>query len=408
MKPVSFLGVTILLLGPLAAAAQFPGMDKVIKGAKVAAESRSWTPAEEKAIGEATASKLVAVFGLYEEPRAVKYVNLVGAAVAGRAPRQDLAYQFGILDTEMVNAFATPGGYVLVTRGLLANVEDEAELAGVLGHEIIHTSERHIEKELRSRKIAGAFIEEGTAQIPVAEIANLADRISDVLLAGKLSRDKENEADSKGLELAAALGYDPRAFPEFLDYLGKGSAESGNKRFLGTLAASHPKFSDRVKHLQELIAKRGWDKQERPRLAERYQENIVFGTTERETPAAETPAAPASPPAPPAQRAAAPTPASGGQPTTAASKPGSGGLWDLTMRPFSADQITTDGNKRQKMKVYVRPGALRMEAEEKGQKSMVILRLDRKLMWSLMPDEQMYAELPLNWGQSFAHAAQDQ
>jgi len=286
MKRLLVLSSLLLLLGllqPAAAPAQFPGIDKVVK---VAEAQRAWSAKEEQAIGQATGAKLVAIFGLYEEPRAVKYVNLVGASVAQYAPRQDMKYHFGILDTEMVNAFATPGGYVLVTRGLLANLEDEAELAGVLGHEVIHTGERHIEKELRSRKMAAIGVEAGTEQIPFGELAGLADRVTNQLLAGKLSRDKENEADTRGLELAAAAGYDPRAFPEFLGFLGQASDEAGNKKAVGNLNASHPKFSDRVKRLDEQIGKRGWDKEERPRLAERYQENVVFP---------ETPAEPAPP-----------------------------------------------------------------------------------------------------------------
>ncbi len=276
MKRLVVLFSLVILLGLLGAApapAQFPGIDKVIKAAEA---QRAWSANEELAIGQATGAKLVAIFGLYEEPRAVKYVNLVGASVAQYAPRQDMKYHFGILDTEMVNAFATPGGYVFVTRGLLANVQDEAELAGVLGHEVTHTGERHIEKELRSRKMAAIAVEAGAEQIPVGELAHVADRVTNQLLTGKLSRDKENEADTKGLELAAAAGYDPRAFPEFLGFLGQASEEAGNKKAVGNLTASHPKFSDRMKRLDEMVAKRGWDKEERPRLAERFQENVVF------------------------------------------------------------------------------------------------------------------------------------
>ena len=114
----------------LNARAQF-GLDKVLKAKQVADAQKDWTPEEEKAVGEATAAKLVAVFGLYENPAMVKYVNLVGQAVAQYAGRQDISYRFAILDTEMVNAFACPAGYIFVTRGLLANVEDEAELAEI-------------------------------------------------------------------------------------------------------------------------------------------------------------------------------------------------------------------------------------------------------------------------------------
>ncbi|MCI0403498.1 MAG: M48 family metalloprotease [Acidobacteria bacterium] len=277
------------LLAALPLAAQFPKIPGGDKAKKVADTQKEWTADEEKQIGEATAAKMIAVFGLYEEPRAVKYVNLVGEGLAQFAPRQTLDYRFAILDTDIVNAFATPGGYIFITRGLLANLENEAELAGILGHEIIHTSERHLEKELRGRKLGAVAVEEGTSRIPVAELAKLADQMADTLLAGKLSRDKENEADSKGLELVAAVGYDTTAFPEFLQWLGEASNRAENRQGLGVLAASHPSFSDRVKSLNELISKRNWNKEERPRLPERYQENVVFAVPE-------TPAAPGTMP----------------------------------------------------------------------------------------------------------------
>lgn len=407
----SVVGLLLLaawgLLATRPAVAQFPHIDKVIR---VAEAQREWTPQEEKAIGEATAAKLIAIFGLYEEPRAVKYVNLVGEAVAQFAPRQGMDYHFGILDTEIVNAFACPGGYVFVTRGLLANVEDEAELAGVLGHEVIHTGERHLEKELRNRKMAAIGVEAGAEHIPVSELANLAERTTNFLLAGKLSRDKENEADIKGLEIAAAVGYDTRAFPEFLALLDQASQDTANRRFVGNLTASHPKFSDRIKRLNDLIGQRGWDQQDRPRLAERYHASLVFGPAPAEAPAAAgTPAATEAPAPAAPQPAATPGPTPSTSPGAGAGKPtgGGGGPTAFPFRPFSADQITTQGREHHKVKMYAVEQAFRMEGEEQGQKSIVIMRLDRKVMWSLMPDQQMYAEIPLNWGQSFSQAAQD-
>lgn len=287
LSAVVLASAWLLAASPLAA--QFPKIPGADKAKKVADTQKEWTAEEEKQIGEATAAKLIAVFGLYEEPRAVKYVNLVGEGLAQFAPRQTLDYRFAILDTDIVNAFATPGGYLFVTRGLLVNLESEAELAGVLGHEIIHTSERHLEKELRGRKLGAIAAQEGSSRIPVAELAKLADQMADTLLAGKLSRDKENDADSKGLELVAAVGYDTTAYPEFLQWLGEASNSAENRKGLGILTASHPGFPDRVKNMNELIAKHKWDKEERPRLLERYQENVVFA-------APETPAAPGTAP----------------------------------------------------------------------------------------------------------------
>lgn len=282
--PVAFAPLPSLSLPEASwTAVQFGKIKKIKKKAKKVADSQKpWTAGEEKAIGRAGAAKLVAVFGLYEEPKAVKYVNLVGAALTPYASRQDLDYRFGILDTEIFMAFAAPDGYVFVTRGLLANVESEAELAGVLAHEITHTSERHLEKELRKKKLGAMGIEEGSKQIPVEQLADLADRIGNILLAGKLSRNSENDADAKGLGLVAEAGYDTTAFPEFLSWLDQATREMRNKRALGVLTASHPSFSSRFKTLKKLVKKKKWDKEDRPRLLERYQANVVF----TETPAA--------------------------------------------------------------------------------------------------------------------------
>ena len=405
-------------LGVTSAQAQFPGLDKLVR---VAEAQREWTPVEEQAIGEATAAKLVAVFGLYEYPAMVKYVNLVGQAVAQYAGRQDITYHFAILDTEVVNAFACPGGYIFVTRGLLANVEDEAELAGVLAHEVIHAADKHVEKELRSRKMAAVGTEAATEQavsstggvagMALEQALKVAEKVVDQLLTGKLSRDKENDADTKGLALAAAVGYDPRAYAEFLEWLGQASAGVENQRFLGNLTASHPKYSDRVKRSNDLIAQRGWSQQEWVRPAERYQASVDFTSPPAEAAAAEAgaPATEGMAPTGASSSAAAPAAVSTavqptGTPTAAGSTDDSTGLH---LRPFSADMISTYGKERHRMKVYSKEKAFRMEISEGGQSNITILRYDRRLMWMLMPEEKMFMEMPMQPGRSLGEAAHD-
>lgn len=432
--------VAAALLAAAPARAQIPGLDKVFK---VAEAQREWTPEEEQAIGQATAAKLVAIFGLYENPAMVKYVNLVGGGVSQFAARQDIAYHFAILDTEMVNAFACPGGYIFVTRGLLANAEDEAELAGVLAHEVIHAADKHVEKELRSRKMAGIGTEAaseqavsatgGVAGMALEQALKVAEKVVDQLLTGKLSRDKENDSDTKGVELAAAVGYDPRGYPDFLDWLGQASASTDNQRFLGNLTASHPKFSDRIKRLNELIAKRGWDKEERPRLAERYQTNVDFSApvqvaaAEGTTAPAETSAVPAEVTTPSTQPAAGEEPATpteseaASTPAKAAAKPapatapatsaaqttGGGKPPALFFRPFSADQVATSGKERHRAKIFASEKAFRMEAREQGEEAITILRFDRRVMWVLQPSEKIALEMPMKWGNSFEQAARE-
>jgi Zn-dependent protease with chaperone function len=404
-----------LFLALADAGAQFPGLDKVLK---VAEAQREWSLVEEQSIGEAATAKMVAVLGLYENPEMVKYVNLVGQAVAQFAPRRDLSYRFGILDTEIVNAFACPGGYILVTRGLLANLQNEAELAGVLGHEIIHTAERHLEKELRNRKLAALGYQEGTAQIPMAELTELANRAVDQLLTGKLSRDKEYEADKKGVELAAAVGYDPSAYGEFLSWLDAAGKQGENRRALGILTASHPSHADRVARLQKQIKKEGWDAGERARLAERYQESVDFTPPPPEVPseaatavtevaagAAASAEAALAPAEEPGQAAEAMAEAAAA-PTESATAAAAGGAdWTFEFQPFAADMVTTHQGQQQRAKLYARRHAFRMEPEAREETSIIILRFDRDLSWILIPSQRMYMESSLKQAREMMPAA---
>ena len=147
MKRLLTLFYLITLCASLAHA-QF-GLDKV---AKLGAATKEWTPEEERQIGEAAAAKIIAVFsrpaegdhGLIDDEKQVYYVNLVGQTLAQFAKRP-LPYRFGVLDTPIVWACAMPGGYVFITRGALERIDDEAELAGVLAHEIAHIDGRHLE-----------------------------------------------------------------------------------------------------------------------------------------------------------------------------------------------------------------------------------------------------------------------
>src|SRR5258708_25097457 len=119
-----------------------PATDRAQKAADTFA---SWSPEEEQMIGEAAAAKVIHVLGgILESDSVNNYVNLVGNAVAQFAPRQ-VPYRFAVLDTAIIGAFATPGGFIFITKGALAGMKNEAELAGALGHEIIHVSERHLE-----------------------------------------------------------------------------------------------------------------------------------------------------------------------------------------------------------------------------------------------------------------------
>lgn len=267
--------VLALLLGMALTAslthAQFGGW--VTKGAQKAKEVQEnnapWTPEQEKAIGQASAAKMISVFGVYENPAMVNYVNLVGNTVARQAPR-DVPYHFAILDTEIINAFALPGGYIFITRGALANMRSEAELAGTLAHEVSHVDGRHLEKQIRAKKNKQWLWKEGASYIPgPAELTSLAKDVVSEALNNSYSPSSESEADKKGTEFAAYAGYRATGLRDFLQML----ARADDARRLGLWQKTHPPLPQRVATLTE-IAKQYGDAGQT--LEERFQQNVRF------------------------------------------------------------------------------------------------------------------------------------
>src|SRR5437867_1766816 len=210
---------------------------------------------EEQSIGQAIALQVVARYGgLSEQVDLTRYVNLVGRAVALTCDRPEIAYHFAILNHDSINAFAAPGGYVFVTRGLLGQVRNEAELAAVLGHEIAHISQKHILEVIqRSKQVAGVT-EAGLAyanQNPEA-FKGLIDGAVKKLLDEGLDQDKETQADALGDVFAARVGYDPTAYLTLLNRLR--ALKGDDKAFFKT----HPNFSTRINAVQEVIQTHGW------------------------------------------------------------------------------------------------------------------------------------------------------
>ena len=228
--------------------------EKAQKAKKVADIYKPWTPDQEHVLGEAASARLVHIFGLYENPDMVHYVNLVGNTVARQASR-DVPYHFGILDTEVVTALSLPGGYIFVTRGTLANMHSEAELAGTLAHEVAHVDGRHLEREVRSKKSSQFAKEEAATRVPQgAELVNLAGDLVNGALTTQVSRDKETEADKVGTELAAKAGYDPAGLKNFLEVLAQASDSPQNRKQLGLWGSTHPPFRERVATLTTVAA----------------------------------------------------------------------------------------------------------------------------------------------------------
>jgi predicted Zn-dependent protease len=236
-------------------------LDKVLdageKAAKVAGKVESVLPIgteEEVDIGRGVAATVAGYYKLDRDPALNEYVNLVGLTVAAADARPDIRYRFGVLDTDQVNAISAPGGYIFVTRGALALMDDEAELAGVLGHEVGHVNEKHVVKEIqkRARTELGADVAQAALKTDAAALDKVVGLGTNILFIG-LSRDDELEADSLGTAYAAQAGYDPTGLLRFVKKL----ETNESKPFLSALKATHPKPKDRIKLLQRVSEKNG-------------------------------------------------------------------------------------------------------------------------------------------------------
>ena len=205
---------------------------------------------EESSIGQAIALQVVARYGgTVDQPDMVRYVNLVGRSVALTSDRPDIPYRFAILEDNSINAFAAPAGYIFVTRGLLRQIQNEAELAAVLGHEIAHVSQKHILEVIqRSKRLAGVT-EAGLAYATAnpAAFKNIIDGAVKKLLDEGLDQGKETEADALGEEFAARVGYDAGAYVSLLSRL---RDLKGDDR---ALFKTHPNFSARIQAVQQTI-----------------------------------------------------------------------------------------------------------------------------------------------------------
>ncbi|HUS20460.1 MAG TPA: M48 family metalloprotease [Aeromicrobium sp.] len=203
---------------------------------------------DERKIGEAVSTKVRQEFGVYQNAAVTKYVTLVGSVLAETSERPNLKWEFIVLDTDGVNAFAAPGGIVHITRGALGMIKSEAELAGVLGHEVEHVAQKHTVKAIeQSKRIKlGTDVAAGSREWVNA----LADNVYDDLVENGFDRAQENDADEKGIVLAAKVGYNPSGLGTFLTKLmerNKGESDRNG------LFASHPETEGRVDRLNKQI-----------------------------------------------------------------------------------------------------------------------------------------------------------
>lgn len=222
---------------------------------------------EERDIGRETASKLIGFFHLYKNDAMARYVNLVGSTVASQSERRDIQYHFAVLDSNDVNAFSAPGGYIFVTRGALALCDDESELAGVLAHEVAHVSAKHVVHVIEKDKALRAGMEEASARTGGSPyLKKMSSAVLVKVIDQGLAPADEYDADQKGVGYAYAAGYAADGLDRFLVKLAKATDQGANSFWTRT----HPPVADRNTRIQKLIADQHWDDASRPKLPDRF------------------------------------------------------------------------------------------------------------------------------------------
>jgi predicted Zn-dependent protease len=196
------------------------------------------SPDQELQIGREGYRAVAAEYGLYGDAALQAYVETVGQKVAKASHLPDLEWHFVLLDDPTVNAFAMPGGYVYVTRGILAHLNSEAQLAGVLGHEVGHVTHRHTAERISQQQLYGLGLGLASAfSETVRRYGDVAEQALGLLFL-KYSRDDETEADELGVEYATGAGYDPREIPATYAMLKRVSEQAGQR--LPGFLSTHP------------------------------------------------------------------------------------------------------------------------------------------------------------------------
>ena len=202
---------------------------------------------EEQQLGGEISVKIRDKYGVVQDRGVHKYVTLVGSVLASASSRPNLKWTFVVLDTDGVNAFAAPGGFVHITRGALALIQNEAELADVLAHEIAHVTQKHTLKAIQKSKAIGLGAQASRKDV----VTQAANQGYEILLENNFDRGDEMEADKIGVTLANGAGYSPAGMSAFLTRLA--DRNKALKERSG-IFASHPETKARIDALAKVVS----------------------------------------------------------------------------------------------------------------------------------------------------------
>lgn len=253
--PLTAVAATLALMLPVTGAAQvsLPGAaSRALQGKRALDQLKDLqiTDKEEQDMGAAISARLREKYGVVQSQAVHKYVSLVGRTLAAESTRPNLSWTFIVLDTDGVNAFAAPGGFIHITRGALALIRTEAELAGVLAHEIVHVTDKHTLTAIRNSKA----IDLGSdAALPRNSLLDkVTDAVYDSVLENRFDRGDEEQSDATGVRLVNKIGYAPNGLGGFLTKL---ADRNKTLKEPSGVFASHPATQARLQKLTQLITR---------------------------------------------------------------------------------------------------------------------------------------------------------
>ncbi|MBI4745210.1 MAG: M48 family metalloprotease [Deltaproteobacteria bacterium] len=228
----------------------------------------------EVVFGRGLAARILGKYAFYENDKLNEYVNKIGKGLAQFANRPEIEFRFAVLDTDIVNAYAAPGGYIFVTKGALRQMEDEAELAAVLSHEIAHVTERHIVKELNIKgtevsPVSGfAQVLGGGSGAVRTAFTQMVDKAAEILFEKGLKKEDEYDSDRVATMTIATAGYDPSALKRYLKKISNSAKETK------TLTDTHPSFDERIKNVDNVLAENQLTDKKQALVKGRFNENV--------------------------------------------------------------------------------------------------------------------------------------
>ncbi len=211
---------------------------------------------KEKELGRAVFAKLAGKFGVVKDEEATKYLNMLGKSIGLYTERQELEYFFAILNTDQINAYALPGGYVLISKGTLKSITNKGELIGVLSHELGHINKKHVLKGVKIQVKFNFFeslarILAGPRQVITNIVNQVSDKIEEKLFMEGLAADDEFEADNYAVNLMQSIGI---SAVDYFTYLKVLSTHSDDKS-MEELDKTHPDINERLQKIDAILNK---------------------------------------------------------------------------------------------------------------------------------------------------------